>query len=32
MPTGVSGHTNAATMEIGERLAHLVREKLRFAA
>jgi choline dehydrogenase len=32
MPTGVSGNTNAATIRIGERVADLVREKLRLAA
>ena len=32
MPTVVSGTTNAATLMIGERVADLVREKLRLAA
>jgi choline dehydrogenase len=32
MPSVVSGHTNAATIRIGERVAHLVRENLRLAA
>jgi len=32
MPTVVSGHTNAATIMIGERGADLVRETLRLAA
>jgi len=32
MPTVVSGTTNAATIMIGERVADLVREKLRLAA
>ena len=32
MPSVVSGHTNAATIRIGERVAHLVRANLRLAA
>src|SRR5207245_295967 len=32
MPTVVSGNPNAATIMIGERVADLVREKLRLAA
>jgi choline dehydrogenase-like flavoprotein len=32
MPTVVSGHTNAATIMIGEKVAALVRENLRLAA
>ncbi len=32
MLTVVSGHTNAATIMIGERVANLVRETLRLAA
>jgi len=32
MPTVVSGHTNAATIMSGERVADLVREQLRLAA
>ena len=31
MPTVVSGTTNAATIMIGERIADLVRERLRLA-
>ena len=32
MLTGVAGHTKAATIMIGERVANLVREQLRLAA
>ena len=32
MPTVVAGHTNAATIMSGERVAALVREQLRLAA